>query len=80
MRSAVQICAWALKNKKSKIKKLIYLTIDMSQENLIKLQCSVCKKINYYTYKNKKTVQRKIELEKYCSNCMGKTIHKETKK
>ncbi|HOM33186.1 MAG TPA: 50S ribosomal protein L33 [Candidatus Paceibacterota bacterium] len=52
----------------------------MSQENLIKLQCSVCKKINYYTYKNKKTVQRKIELKKYCSNCRRTTIHKETKK
>jgi large subunit ribosomal protein L33 len=52
----------------------------MSQENLIKLQCSVCKKINYYTHKNKKTVQRKIELKKYCPNCKEKTIHKETKK
>ncbi len=52
----------------------------MPQDNLIKLQCSVCKNVNYYTRKNKKTIQKKIELKKYCPVCKAKTIHKETKK
>ncbi|HRV32304.1 MAG TPA: 50S ribosomal protein L33 [Candidatus Paceibacterota bacterium] len=52
----------------------------MKKENLTKLQCSVCKHINYYTRKNKKTVQRKIELKKHCPYCRKHTLHKETKK
>jgi large subunit ribosomal protein L33 len=39
----------------------------MSQkEKLIKLRCSVCKRDNYYTRKNRKSVERKIELKKFC--------------
>jgi len=34
-------------------------------ENLIKMRCSVCKRVNYYTRK-KKTLERKLELKKYC--------------
>ena len=49
-------------------------------ENLIKLQCTVCKRYNYYTRKNKKLVERKIELSKYCQSCKKHTPHKETKK
>ncbi len=52
----------------------------MPQENLIKLQCAVCKKINYYTRKNKKTIQKKIELKKFCPFCKKRTVHKEIKK
>jgi len=51
----------------------------MSQDKLIRFRCSVCKESNYYSKKNKKTVQRKIELKKYCSNCKKSTPHKETK-
>jgi len=48
-------------------------------ENLIKIKCSVCDRINYYTRK-KKTIERKLELKKYCKWCRKHTIHKEAKK
>jgi len=48
--------------------------------NLIRLKCSACKRINYYTRKNKKTVERKLELKKYCKFCRKHTTHKEAKK
>ncbi|MEK7652796.1 MAG: 50S ribosomal protein L33 [Patescibacteria group bacterium] len=51
-----------------------------SQKNLIKLQCTVCKRTNYYTSKNKKTIDKKIELKKYCKWCKAHTPHKESKK
>lgn len=49
-------------------------------KNLIKLKCSVCKRFNYWTRKNVKTVERKIELKKYCKFCRKHTVHKESKK
>ncbi len=52
----------------------------MSQDFLIKLQCTKCKEINYRTRKNKKQVQRKIELNKFCKRCGVQTPHKEMKK
>ncbi|MBL7045211.1 50S ribosomal protein L33 [bacterium] len=52
----------------------------MSQERLIKLVCSKCKRINYWSRKNKKKVERKIELKKYCKWCKAQTEHKEGKK
>ncbi|MEK9157580.1 MAG: 50S ribosomal protein L33, partial [Patescibacteria group bacterium] len=30
----------------------------MSQDNLFRLKCSICKSANYYTAKNKKMVER----------------------
>jgi large subunit ribosomal protein L33 len=48
-------------------------------ENLIALKCSVCGKRNYYTRKNKKTIEKKVSLKKYCSSCRKHTLHKETK-
>lgn len=48
-------------------------------ENLIGLKCSVCGCRNYYTRKNKKKVERKIELKKYCKRCRRQTVHKETR-
>lgn len=51
-----------------------------SQKNLIKLQCTTCKRVNYYTRKNKKTTVEKIELKKYCKWCKAHTPHKESKK
>jgi len=41
----------------------------MSQDNLIKLQCTVCKHINYYSTRNKKTVKAKLQLKKHCKWC-----------
>lgn len=52
----------------------------MSQDNLIKMRCDQCKRINYWSRKNKKKVERKIELKKFCNWCRKHTVHKETKK
>ena len=52
----------------------------MKKENIAKLQCQDCKRTNYYTHKNKKKVERKLELKKYCPWCRKHTLHKETKK
>ncbi|MGC8868022.1 MAG: 50S ribosomal protein L33, partial [Elusimicrobiales bacterium] len=38
-------------------------------ENLIRLKCSSCKRSNYFTRKNKKTYEGKMELKKYCPWC-----------
>lgn len=51
----------------------------MPQKNLFKLQCAQCKRFNYYTSKNKKKVERKIELKKFCKWCKKRTAHKEAK-
>ncbi|MDD2752995.1 MAG: 50S ribosomal protein L33 [Candidatus Portnoybacteria bacterium] len=52
----------------------------MSQDNIIKLQCKECKRINHWTRKNKRKVERKIELKKHCPWCGKHTVHKELKK
>lgn len=51
----------------------------MSQDNMIKFECTVCKKVNYFSRKNKKTLKERMELSKHCPNCKKHTIHKETK-
>ncbi len=48
-------------------------------DKLIGLRCNVCKRRNYYSTRNKKTVERKIELSKYCKWCKKHTPHKEVK-
>lgn len=45
----------------------------------VKLQCTECGEINYYTTKNKKNNPERIELKKYCPRDKKHTIHKETK-
>lgn len=52
----------------------------MSQDQLIKLSCAKCGRINYWSRKNRKLVTRKIELKKYCRSCKAQTAHKEAKK
>ncbi|MEK7614632.1 MAG: 50S ribosomal protein L33 [Patescibacteria group bacterium] len=52
----------------------------MPQDRLIKLACSKCKRTNYWSSKNKKKVERKIELKKWCKWCKKQTPHKEAKK
>ncbi len=62
---------------------LFYIRIGftyMSQDNLIKFQCSQCKRIGYWSHKNRKKVERKIELKKFCNWCKKHTLHKEGKK
>ncbi|MFA6322442.1 MAG: 50S ribosomal protein L33 [Candidatus Buchananbacteria bacterium] len=51
----------------------------MSQDNLIKLECTVCKRVNYFSKKNKKTLKTRLEMMKYCRHCKKHTSHKETK-
>jgi len=50
----------------------------MSQDNLIKMECTECKRIGYYSSKNKK-LKTRIELSKFCRWCKKHTPHKETK-
>jgi len=52
----------------------------MAKENLVKMQCTKCKRVNYYTHKNKKKIQKKLELKKFCKWCRKSTPHKESKK
>ncbi|TSC77255.1 MAG: large subunit ribosomal protein L33 [Parcubacteria group bacterium Gr01-1014_31] len=51
----------------------------MSQDNLIKLECVDCRRVNYYSRKNKKTLKNRLQLRKYCEHCRKHTGHKETK-
>jgi large subunit ribosomal protein L33 len=51
----------------------------MSQDNLIKLECTQCRKVNYHSTKNKKTIKARLELSKFCKTCKKSTPHKETK-
>lgn len=51
----------------------------MSQENLLRMKCGVCKRANYYTSKNKKLVERKLEFKKFCKWCKKSTPHKEAR-
>jgi large subunit ribosomal protein L33 len=46
---------------------------------LIALQCSECKRRNYTTKKNRRNIQEKLEMKKYCPFDRKHTVHKETK-
>ena len=46
---------------------------------LIALQCTVCKRKNYTTKKNRRNIQEKLEFSKYCPFDRKHTQHKETK-
>ena len=48
------------------------------QEN-ISLACTACKRKNYTTTKNKKTMTEKVELKKFCRHERKHTVHRETK-
>jgi len=52
----------------------------MSQDTLVKLACQDCKRVIYWTTRNKKRVEKKIELKKYCKWCKSHTVNKEVKK
>ncbi|TAK05683.1 50S ribosomal protein L33 [Patescibacteria group bacterium] len=51
----------------------------MSQDNLIKMECTQCHRIGYYSQKNKKTIKARLELSKFCRWCKTHKVHKETK-
>jgi large subunit ribosomal protein L33 len=46
---------------------------------MIKLECTECKTINYFSRKNKKILKERLELNKFCKGCNKHTLHKETK-
>lgn len=47
--------------------------------DIIALACTVCKRRNYSTTKNKKNDPDRIELNKYCRFCRKHQPHKEVK-
>ncbi len=51
----------------------------MSQDNMIKLECTECKRVNYHSRKNKKVIKDRLELKKFCTHCKMHKMHKETK-
>lgn len=52
---------------------------SQERENMIKFECSGCKRINYFSRKNKKLLKNRLELKKYCKHCKKHIVHKETK-
>ncbi len=60
-------------------KRIINHRIRMSQERLAKLECTACKRTTADTQKNKKKLQNRLELKKFCKWCKKHTMHKETK-
>ena len=46
---------------------------------IIALQCSECKRKNYTTYKNRKNIQGKLKVNKYCPLDHNHSWHKKTK-
>lgn len=51
-----------------------------AKKPFIKLQCTVCKTVNYFTKKTKKSAEKKLELKKFCDKCKKHTLHKESKR
>ena len=47
--------------------------------DIIQLACGECKRRNYSTTKNKKTMSGRMEIKKYCRFCRKHTPHKESK-
>ena len=47
--------------------------------DFIQLQCTECERINYSTFRNKKTKQEKLVKKKYCPWDRKHTEHKEVK-
>jgi large subunit ribosomal protein L33 len=46
---------------------------------LIALQCTECDRRNYTTHKNRRNMQGKLELKKYCPHDRKHTLHREAK-
>ncbi|TAN63216.1 50S ribosomal protein L33 [bacterium] len=47
--------------------------------DIIALACTECKRRNYSTTKNKKTIPDRLEIKKFCKFCRKHVPHKETK-
>jgi large subunit ribosomal protein L33 len=46
---------------------------------IIALQCTECDRRNYTTTKNRRNMQGKLELKKYCPHDRKHTLHRESK-
>ena len=53
--------------------------VEQEMRNNITLACTECKRRNYTTTKNKRTMQDRLEMKKFCKFCKTHTPHKETK-
>jgi len=51
-----------------------------TKKPMSKLQCTVCKTVNYFTKKSKAAAETKLEMEKFCNTCKKHTLHKESKR
>jgi len=47
----------------------------MSQDNMIKLECTECKRVNYFSRKNKKTLKERLQMNKFCKFCNKHALH-----
>ncbi|MBM4163639.1 MAG: 50S ribosomal protein L33 [Lentisphaerae bacterium] len=43
------------------------------------LACTECKRRNYTTTRNKRTMTNRLEIKKFCSSERKRTLHRETK-
>ena len=50
-----------------------------AQREIITLACTVCKRRNYTTTKNKRIHPDRVEYKKYCPHERKHTLHKETR-
>jgi large subunit ribosomal protein L33 len=46
---------------------------------MVVLACTVCKRRNYNTHKNKSKTTDRLELKKYCRFCRKHNAHRETR-
>ena len=51
-----------------------------AKKPFLKMQCSACKRVNYFTHKTKIMGEKKLELKKFCRWCRKHISHKESKK
>ena len=49
------------------------------KDKRVKFECTECKRVNYFSQKNKTNVPDRLELSKYCRFCKKHVPHKETK-
>ncbi|MEK7061775.1 MAG: 50S ribosomal protein L33 [Patescibacteria group bacterium] len=51
-----------------------------AKKPFLKVQCTICKNVNYFTKKSKIALEKKLELSKFCKFCRKHTAHKEGRK
>lgn len=51
-----------------------------TKKPFLKMQCTVCKHVNYFTKKSKAVAETKLEMSKFCNFCNKHTLHKEGRK